>query len=189
MAHEDLFDHVEGMRKAGEQIPEPRSLEQIKASWKDWPLWKDSDYITVPIDLIPNDTKSHIMINSSPLRLDRATRNRDGHRDGEPSILKNDDCKEHIYIYRGDYCTMRLWAFLIRNSADTIGERMQYYMTCVIEFAESKSMGEKGAFDYLYAHKGIEYLHEHYDVEHRLSPEDAVKDLTEVCGNNGGNIT
>jgi hypothetical protein len=62
-------------------------------------------------------------------------------------------------------------------------------MTCVSEFAESKNMDGKGAFDYLYAHKGIEYLHEHYNVEHRLSPEDAVKDLTEVCGNNGGNIT
>jgi predicted RNase H-like HicB family nuclease len=114
-AREDLFDHAEGMRKAGKKIPKPRSLEQIKASWKDWPLWKDSDYITVPLELISNDTKSHIMINSSPLRLDRATRNRDGHRDGEPSIFKNGGCKEHIYISISDYCAIRLLAFMKKN--------------------------------------------------------------------------
>ncbi len=40
---------------------------------------------------------------------------------------------------------------------------------------------------YLYAYKGIEFIKENYDVEHTLSFDDAVDDLTLICRNNGGN--
>jgi predicted RNase H-like HicB family nuclease len=205
MAHKTLSGHVAGMKKAGGQIPDPRSFEQIKVSWKDWPLWKDSDYITVLIALVPDDTALILMDSSLISRIDRATLNRseflvraaeeyldflqDDSRDDEFDTLKDDGDIEHICVYKGDYCMMRLVAFLLKNTTGKIGDRIQYYMKCVSEFAESKSMDEKDAFDYLYTHKGIEYLHECYDVKHPLSPEKAVKDLTEVCGNNGGSIT
>ena len=42
------------------------------------------------------------------------------------------------------------------------------------------------AFHYLYDHKGIEFIKEHYDIEHTLSIDDAVEDLTLICRNNGG---
>jgi predicted RNase H-like HicB family nuclease len=75
-AHEALSGHAGRMEGTGEQIPEPRSLEEIKASWKDWPLWKNSDYITVLIDLVPDGMTSILMDSSLTARIDRATRNR-----------------------------------------------------------------------------------------------------------------
>ena len=35
---------------------------------------------------------------------------------------------------------------------------------------------------------GIDFLTEHYEVEHLLSLDDAIQDLTQVCLNNGGGI-
>ena len=42
------------------------------------------------------------------------------------------------------------------------------------------------AFRYLNNWKGLAFLEEFYDVEHLLSIEDAVDDLTVVCKKNGG---
>ena len=43
MAHEGLAFHLEGLAEEGIPIPEPRSLEQIKAEWEDWNEW-ESEY-------------------------------------------------------------------------------------------------------------------------------------------------
>lgn len=66
--------------------------------------------------------------------------------------------------------------------------QVHYYVMCVGEFAKVKNMNVKDAFNYLYMYKGIAFLCEFYDVEHTLSLENAVEDLTRVCRNNGGNI-
>lgn len=50
------------------------------------------------------------------------------------------------------------------------------------------TLTEQEAFRYLYANKGIEFLTENYDIEHTLSLQDAVNDLSIVCRNNGGMI-
>jgi hypothetical protein len=66
--------------------------------------------------------------------------------------------------------------------------KIQYYVLCVGAFANAKQVPQRDAFNYLYAHKGIEFLMECYDAEHTLSLDDAVEDLTMVCRNNGGNL-
>jgi hypothetical protein len=66
--------------------------------------------------------------------------------------------------------------------------QVHYYVMCVGEFAKAKSISVKDAFNYLHAYRGLEFLIECYDVEHTLSLENAVEDLTRVCRNNGGNI-
>ena len=48
------------------------------------------------------------------------------------------------------------------------------------------NIASKEAFIYLYEYKGIEFIKEHYDIEHTLSIDDAVDDLTMICRNNGG---
>jgi len=59
MAHEALAFHIEGLRADGDQIPEPRTLEDIKANWEDWPEWEaDSDYFLVLIALLPAPQKT-----------------------------------------------------------------------------------------------------------------------------------
>ncbi|GHV94668.1 hypothetical protein AGMMS50293_09880 [Spirochaetia bacterium] len=67
--------------------------------------------------------------------------------------------------------------------------QVHYYVMCIGEFARAKSISVKDAFNYLHAYKGVEFLIECYDAEHTLSLENAVEDLTQVCSNNGGNIT
>jgi hypothetical protein len=66
--------------------------------------------------------------------------------------------------------------------------RVYYYVLCVSEFAKQKRTNPREAFNYLYAHKGIDFLIECYDAEHTLSLNDAVEDLTIICKNNGGKV-
>ncbi len=66
-------------------------------------------------------------------------------------------------------------------------KKINYTVVCVNEFANKFHITSKEAFIYLYDHKGIEFIKENYDIEHTLSLEDAVGDLTMVCRNKGGN--
>ncbi len=65
---------------------------------------------------------------------------------------------------------------------------IQYTVACVSEFAASKNLTERQAFDYLCNHGAMDFLVEFYDVEHTLSFDDAVNDLTLVSQKNGGKI-
>jgi len=67
-------------------------------------------------------------------------------------------------------------------------KQVQYYVMCVSAFSNKKGLNQRDTFNYLYNHKGIEFLIECYEAEHTLSLDDAVEDLTRVCKNNGGNI-
>lgn len=63
---------------------------------------------------------------------------------------------------------------------------IEYVMTAILEFARHHSLSVKEASNYLNRFKGIAFLSEFYDVEHTLSFNDCVSDLTVVCLNNGG---
>ncbi len=65
---------------------------------------------------------------------------------------------------------------------------IRYTVACVNEFAANKNLTEKQAFDYLCNHGAMDFLVEFYDVEHTLSFEDAINDLTLVSQQNGGKI-
>ena len=70
---------------------------------------------------------------------------------------------------------------------NNLKNKINYTVACVNEFAKKLNLGQKEAFIYLYKHKGIEFIKEHYDIEHTLSFEEAINDLILVCRNNGGN--
>jgi len=59
---------------------------------------------------------------------------------------------------------------------------------CISAFAQAKNLSQKESYNYLKEHKGMDFLEEFYDVEHCLSIDNAVDDLTAVCKNNGGKI-
>ena len=63
-----------------------------------------------------------------------------------------------------------------------------YAVVCINEFAKIKSLNRREAYLYLYNHKGIEFLKDFYDIEHTLSFDDVINDLTVICQNNGGKI-
>lgn len=66
--------------------------------------------------------------------------------------------------------------------------KIRYTVACISEFAASKSLTKKQAFDYLHKHKALDFLDEFYDVEHCLSFQDAITDLTAVSKKNGGEL-
>lgn len=66
--------------------------------------------------------------------------------------------------------------------------KINYIVACVNEFADAVQLTVQQAFRYLYNYKGIEFVNEHYEIEHTLSLEDVIEDLKRVCQNNGGNI-
>jgi hypothetical protein len=74
------------------------------------------------------------------------------------------------------------------GALEPIVGQVHYYVMCISAFAKAKGINVKDAFKYLHAYKGIEFLIECCDAEHTLSLENAVEDLTLICGNNGGNI-
>ncbi|MDR2191519.1 MAG: DUF3791 domain-containing protein [Endomicrobium sp.] len=67
-------------------------------------------------------------------------------------------------------------------------KKVLYFVACVDEFAKANNLSAKQAFDYLYKYKGIEFLKQYYDIEHTLSFNDAVSDLTAICKKSGGYI-
>ncbi len=66
--------------------------------------------------------------------------------------------------------------------------KIRYTVACISEFAASKSLTKAQAFTYLSEHKALDFLDEFYDVEHTLSFQDAIADLTTVSQKNGGKI-
>ena len=66
--------------------------------------------------------------------------------------------------------------------------QIRYTVACVNEFARAKSLSKTQAFLYLLEHKALDFLTEFYDVEHTLSFDDAVSDMTMICQKNGGKI-
>jgi transcriptional regulator with XRE-family HTH domain len=65
-------------------------------------------------------------------------------------------------------------------------EVISYIMTAIIEFANRHKLSIREASNYLNRFKGLDFLSEFYDVEHTLSFNDCIDDLTVICQNNGG---
>lgn len=65
-------------------------------------------------------------------------------------------------------------------------KQINYAVACVGEFAKRHNLALPDAFRFLFRHKGIEFLKEHYEVEHTLSFDDVLDDMTAICNRNGG---
>lgn len=55
-------------------------------------------------------------------------------------------------------------------------------------FARKHGLTYREAGNYLLRYKGIEFAIKHYDVEHLLSLQQCVDDMTAICQANGGQI-
>ncbi len=69
-----------------------------------------------------------------------------------------------------------------------IRNRISYTVMCISLFASVHRLDEPEAYRYLKQFGGLEFLKEFYDVEHLLSLEDSVDDLTAICRRNGGMV-
>ena len=63
---------------------------------------------------------------------------------------------------------------------------ISFMVVCVNEFAKKYNISPKEAFQYLFNYKGIEFFKENYEVEHTLSFDNVVEDISILCRRNGG---
>ena len=81
MAHEALALHVAAMEHDGENIPKPRTLEEIKQTWEDWQEWEDNyNFVIGYVSLIPTHgvlRRVNVTLSEELLqRIDDVSRNR-----------------------------------------------------------------------------------------------------------------
>ena len=63
---------------------------------------------------------------------------------------------------------------------------INYLVICINDFAERFAMDAKAAYRFLAQYGGIDFIMQHYDIEHTLSLDEAVEDLEMICRQNGG---
>ena len=63
-------------------------------------------------------------------------------------------------------------------------DKVEYTMLCIKKFAEARHLTDQNACAYLYAHNGLAFLDECYEIESTLSPRIVVEDLIRVCERN-----
>jgi len=83
MGVEALSFHLDMMKEDGEEIPEPRTLEQIKETWEDWGEWeREYDFYVVSIPYYPSEVKYKTLTITMPenlvARIDETGRTRSG---------------------------------------------------------------------------------------------------------------
>jgi len=67
-------------------------------------------------------------------------------------------------------------------------DKIDYLIAVITEFAEAHGIDTQKAYAYLQDYKGIDFVDEYYDVEHTMSFENVVEDLTEYCKRMGGKM-
>jgi hypothetical protein len=65
---------------------------------------------------------------------------------------------------------------------------IHYLVMSLALFASKHQISRKDACNYLVRFKGFRFVLDNYEVEHQLSLEDCVDDMTAICKRNGGNI-
>jgi len=71
-------------------------------------------------------------------------------------------------------------------SAEELNNRLLYFFCCIGEFARRYSLSNAQAYRFLEEFKGLDFIDQHYEVEHTQSIEDSVEDMMTVCQRNGG---
>ena len=67
-----------------------------------------------------------------------------------------------------------------------ISDKVGYIIAFLSEFAKEHLLTIPQAYRYLERYHGIDFLEKYYDVEHTLSFNEAVADLTQYCHRKGG---
>ncbi len=70
----------------------------------------------------------------------------------------------------------------------SLKDRLEYTIALITEFAAAHRITAQQAYLYLRQNKGLDFVDEFYDVEHTLSFDQAVEDLTIYCKRMGGNL-
>jgi hypothetical protein len=67
-------------------------------------------------------------------------------------------------------------------------DKINYFVALITEFATTHNISMPQAYEYLQRYKGLDFVDKFYDVEHTLSFENTVEDLTAYCKRMGGTL-
>lgn len=67
-------------------------------------------------------------------------------------------------------------------------DKINYLVALISEFAKAHQLSTQAAYLYLNQFKGLNFADEFYDVNHTLSFDNVVEDLTLYCKKNGGQL-
>ena len=67
-------------------------------------------------------------------------------------------------------------------------DKIDYIIALITEFAHAHNLSTQQAYLYLKKYKGMDFIDKFYDVEHTLSFDEAVEDITIYCKRMGGHI-
>lgn len=68
-------------------------------------------------------------------------------------------------------------------------DAINYFIAVIAEFAKAHGLSNQQAFRYLDEFKGLDFIERFYDVEHTLSFDEVVADVTNYCRRMGGSIS
>lgn len=69
-----------------------------------------------------------------------------------------------------------------------IKDKIAYIIAVIGEFADAHSLNNSQSYRYLKRFGGFDFINRFYNVEHTLSFQDVVEDLTDYCKRNGGRL-
>lgn len=64
--------------------------------------------------------------------------------------------------------------------------KVEYIIAIISDFAKKHSLNTMQAYRYLERFKGLDFIDKFYEVNHTLSFEDVIEDLTFYCHRRGG---
>ena len=67
-------------------------------------------------------------------------------------------------------------------------DKINYIVALITEFAAAHNISTQQAYEYLQKYKGLDFVERNYDVEHTLSFDNTVEDLTVYCKRMGGTL-
>ncbi|MDR1992910.1 MAG: DUF3791 domain-containing protein [Nitrososphaerota archaeon] len=63
---------------------------------------------------------------------------------------------------------------------------LSYVVLCIKKFADAFNLSFIEAYRYLENYDGLQFIINHYEIEHTLSINDAIEDMQDICRKNGG---
>jgi len=100
-ATEGLAGHIEVMKDLGENIPAPRTFDEIKQTWSGWKGWLRDvpEYMTAIIPAVPGYGTQKILISMDSrlvARIDRISKNRSAFVSSAVEYMLDGDNKKRV---------------------------------------------------------------------------------------------
>lgn len=75
---------------------------------------------------------------------------------------------------------------MVAMQTEKTKNKVEYIIAIISDFAKEHSLNTMQAYRYLERFKGLDFIDKFYEVNHTLSFEDVIEDLTFYCHRRGG---